>query len=171
VGLWRVFNIGTRSARTEQSNSNIHFWQDQVRPVVSQRLTSLSGSAPAASRLQKPTRRCDEHRARDHVLRPRPCVGCGRGTLNRTFAAAAQAAGIGSATPHSLRHGYATRLLENPSSFPNIVLPAKFAAGVKAGNLCTVVNLVNFRSTGAIFADTNPNSPATSRLEGSTSSY
>jgi integrase len=32
----------------------------------------------------------------------------GRGTLNRTFAAAAQAAGIGSATPHSLRHGYAT---------------------------------------------------------------
>ena len=36
----------------------------------------------------------------------------GRGTLNRTFAAAAQAAGIGSATPHSLRHGYATRLLQ-----------------------------------------------------------
>lgn len=37
----------------------------------------------------------------------------GRGTLNRTFSAAAQAAGIRSATPHSLRHGYATRLLEN----------------------------------------------------------
>jgi integrase/recombinase XerD len=37
----------------------------------------------------------------------------GRGTLTRTFSAAAQAAGIRSATPHSLRHGYATRLLEN----------------------------------------------------------
>jgi hypothetical protein len=47
VGLWRVFNIGTRSARTEHSNSNIHFWQAQVRPVVSLWLTSLSGSAPA----------------------------------------------------------------------------------------------------------------------------
>jgi site-specific recombinase XerD len=37
----------------------------------------------------------------------------GRGTLNRSFSAAAQAAGIRSATPHSLRQGYATRLLEN----------------------------------------------------------
>jgi hypothetical protein len=39
---------------------------------------------------------------------------------------------------------------------PYIVLPSNFAPGVKTGNLCTVVNLVNFRSTGAIFADTNP---------------
>ena len=39
---------------------------------------------------------------------------------------------------------------------PYIVLPSNFASGVKTGNLCTVVNLVNFRSTGAIFADTNP---------------
>jgi Fungal chitosanase of glycosyl hydrolase group 75 len=39
---------------------------------------------------------------------------------------------------------------------PYIVLPSNFAAGVKTGNLCTVVNLVNLRSTGAIFADTNP---------------
>jgi hypothetical protein len=40
---------------------------------------------------------------------------------------------------------------------PYIVLPAKFAADVKLGNLCTIVNLVNFRSTGAIVADSNPN--------------
>jgi len=40
---------------------------------------------------------------------------------------------------------------------PYIVLPADFAPGVKVGNLCTVVSLVNFRSTGAIFGDTNPN--------------
>jgi hypothetical protein len=39
---------------------------------------------------------------------------------------------------------------------PYIVLPANFAAGVKPGNLCTVVNLVNFRVTGAIVADSNP---------------
>jgi hypothetical protein len=39
---------------------------------------------------------------------------------------------------------------------PYIVLPAHFASGVAAGNLCTVVNLKNFRATAAIFADTNP---------------
>jgi Fungal chitosanase of glycosyl hydrolase group 75 len=39
---------------------------------------------------------------------------------------------------------------------PYIVLPGDFAPGVKPGNLCTVVNLVNLRSTGAIFADSNP---------------
>jgi len=37
----------------------------------------------------------------------------GRGTINRTFSAVTQAARIRSATPHSLRHAYATRLLEN----------------------------------------------------------
>jgi site-specific recombinase XerD len=37
----------------------------------------------------------------------------GRGTLNRTFSAVAQAAGIRSVTLHSFRHAYATRLLEN----------------------------------------------------------
>jgi hypothetical protein len=40
---------------------------------------------------------------------------------------------------------------------PYIVLPANFAAGVKPGNLCTIVSLVNLRSTGAIVADSNPN--------------
>jgi hypothetical protein len=39
---------------------------------------------------------------------------------------------------------------------PYIVLPANFAPHVVAGTLCTVVNLNNFRSTSAIFADTNP---------------
>jgi site-specific recombinase XerD len=37
----------------------------------------------------------------------------GRGTLNRTFSAVAQAAGIRSVTLHSFRHAYATRLLVN----------------------------------------------------------
>jgi integrase/recombinase XerD len=36
-----------------------------------------------------------------------------RDTLHGTFAAAARAAGIVGATSHSLRHSYATRLLEN----------------------------------------------------------
>jgi integrase/recombinase XerD len=36
----------------------------------------------------------------------------GRGALNRAFSAAAQAAGINASTVRSLRHGYATRLLE-----------------------------------------------------------
>jgi hypothetical protein len=40
---------------------------------------------------------------------------------------------------------------------PYIVLPATFAPGVKTGDLCTVVNLKNDRTTAAIFADTNPN--------------
>jgi integrase/recombinase XerD len=35
------------------------------------------------------------------------------GVLNRTFAEVARAAGIPKATPHSLRHSYATRLLEH----------------------------------------------------------
>jgi hypothetical protein len=39
---------------------------------------------------------------------------------------------------------------------PYIVLPSDFGAGVKPGNLCTVVSLVNFRSCGAIVADANP---------------
>jgi hypothetical protein len=39
---------------------------------------------------------------------------------------------------------------------PYIVLPAHFAKDVATGNLCTVVNLKNFRATAAIFADTNP---------------
>jgi integrase/recombinase XerD len=37
----------------------------------------------------------------------------GRGALNRAFSLAARAAGITASTPHSLRHGYATRLTEN----------------------------------------------------------
>ena len=40
---------------------------------------------------------------------------------------------------------------------PYIVLPAQFAAGVALGDLCTVINLNNDRTTSAIFADTNPN--------------
>ena len=36
----------------------------------------------------------------------------GRGALNRTFSAAARAAGINGNTLHGLRHGYATRLIE-----------------------------------------------------------
>jgi hypothetical protein len=39
---------------------------------------------------------------------------------------------------------------------PYIVLPDDFDPGVKIGDLCTVVNLKNYRSTAAIFADTNP---------------
>jgi integrase/recombinase XerD len=36
----------------------------------------------------------------------------GRGALGRAFAIAAREAGITGVTPHSLRHGYATRLIE-----------------------------------------------------------
>lgn len=39
---------------------------------------------------------------------------------------------------------------------PYIVLPGHFAPDVRNGTLCTVVNLNNFRSTGAIVADSNP---------------
>jgi hypothetical protein len=39
---------------------------------------------------------------------------------------------------------------------PYIVLPVRFADGVKNGTLCTIINLNNFRSTGAIVADSNP---------------
>jgi hypothetical protein len=39
---------------------------------------------------------------------------------------------------------------------PYIVLPARLADGIAPGDLCTVVNLKNFRTTSAIFADTNP---------------
>jgi hypothetical protein len=45
VGPWRVFNIGP-ALGDQHNNSNIHFWQSQVRPVVSLRLTSLSGYGP-----------------------------------------------------------------------------------------------------------------------------
>jgi hypothetical protein len=38
-----------------------------------------------------------------------------------------------------------------------IVLPSNFAAEVAKGDLCTIVNLKNFRVTPAIFADVNPN--------------
>jgi Fungal chitosanase of glycosyl hydrolase group 75 len=39
---------------------------------------------------------------------------------------------------------------------PYIVLPSDFASGVRKGDLCTVVNLKNNRTTAAIFADVNP---------------
>jgi hypothetical protein len=39
---------------------------------------------------------------------------------------------------------------------PYIVLPDDFHPDVERGDLCTVVNLKNYRSTAAIFADTNP---------------
>lgn len=39
---------------------------------------------------------------------------------------------------------------------PYIVLPARFADGVRTSDVCTVVNLTNERTTSAIFADTNP---------------
>jgi hypothetical protein len=45
----RGFGVSTRGsvlAEGPSTNTNIHFWRSQVRPVVSLRLTSLSGSAP-----------------------------------------------------------------------------------------------------------------------------
>jgi hypothetical protein len=39
---------------------------------------------------------------------------------------------------------------------PYIVLPGSFAADVAPGDICTVVNMKNLRTTSAIFADTNP---------------
>jgi hypothetical protein len=50
LGLWRLCNIGTRSALTEHSTSNIHFWQSQVPPVVSLRLNNASSAATAGAR-------------------------------------------------------------------------------------------------------------------------
>jgi hypothetical protein len=40
---------------------------------------------------------------------------------------------------------------------PYIVLPDDFAPGVRVGDICTVVNLKNNRTSSAVFADTNPN--------------
>jgi hypothetical protein len=58
----------------------------------------------------------------------------------------------------SLSRGYAwdADSFVDAEFVPYIVLPRYFASNVAAGNLCTVVNLKNFRATAAIFADTNP---------------
>jgi hypothetical protein len=57
----------------------------------------------------------------------------------------------------SLRQGVAwdANAFVDAEFIPYIVLPADFAPDVSPGTLCTVVNLNNFRSTSAIFADTN----------------
>ena len=57
----------------------------------------------------------------------------------------------------SLRRGVAwdANTFVDAEFIPYIVLPEDFAPGVDVGTLCTVVNLSNFRSTSAIFADTN----------------
>jgi hypothetical protein len=39
---------------------------------------------------------------------------------------------------------------------PYVVLPARLSDGITPGDLCTIVNLKNLRTTSAIFADTNP---------------